>query len=213
MGGVGKTQLAAVFARDLLATWVGLVVWVAAASRAGILSAYAEAADRLGLGIDVGDPERAAHRFLSWLATTPTRWAVVLDEVRDAEHVRELWPPDGGAGCTVVTTRRRDAGLLAGRNLVDVEVFTPVEAHAYLTERLSAGLADDVPGVGEDLGYLPLALSHAAAYLLDLELPCSTYRARFADRLRRLPTLFPGSMTVATTWSLSIEQADMGVVK
>jgi hypothetical protein len=70
--------------------------------------------------------------------------------------------------------------------------------------------------VVEDLGALPLALAHAAAYMLDLELPCSAYRVRFADRHRKPAELFPdegtlyegNSRTVATTWHLSIDAAD-----
>ncbi|MGI5041610.1 tetratricopeptide repeat protein, partial [Streptomyces sp. JAC128] len=75
---------------------------------------------------------------------------------------------------------------------------------------------EQIAGLAADLGYLPLALAQAVAYLIDLDLDCSEYRERLADRTRVLPGLLPetGSLpddqtvTVAATWRLSLEYAD-----
>lgn len=216
MGGVGKTQLAVAFAREAISrNQVSLVVWVPASARTGIVTAYAAAADTVEVGAD--DPEQACARFLGWLSSTHRRWVIILDDVSDPADLRGLWPPDQAVGTTVVTSRRRDSSLVAGRILVDVDVFTVDQARHYLTERLTPDLADDIDGIAADLGYLPLALSHAAAHLIDLELPASMYRQQFANRKRELAKLFPPtsalfdaatSATIATTWSMSIEQAD-----
>jgi hypothetical protein len=216
MGGVGKTQLAVAFARELISRdQLSLVVWVPASSRTEVLTAYAAAAHAAELGADA--PEEARIRFRDWLSTTDRRWAIILDDLSDPADLRELWPPNVPSGTTVVTTRRRDTTLLATRTLIDLDVFTPDQSRAYLTERLTPHLADDIDGIGADLGYLPLALSHAAAYLLDRNLRASAYRRQFADQKRQLPKLFPAasqlfdsdtSATVATTWSMSIEHAD-----
>jgi DNA-binding SARP family transcriptional activator/tetratricopeptide (TPR) repeat protein len=211
LGGVGKTQLAAQAARRLWQDGLDLLVWVTAASRDAVVSAYTQAAVDLRLG---PPDETAPTRFLAWLASTGRRWLVVLDDVALPADVRGLWPPDHPTGRTIVTTRRRDATLVAGRTLVPVGVFTEQEAVAYLTRKLPAHLADDVPGVVGDLGALPLALSHAAAYMVDQDLTCVAYRARFCSR--SLDGLFPdpdtlfdaSPRTVATTWTLSIEAAD-----
>src|SRR5580693_5302109 len=62
-GTCGKTQVAAWLAES---AWhsgeVEVLAWVAAGSRASVLSGYAEAAARLGLG-QPGDGEAAAARF------------------------------------------------------------------------------------------------------------------------------------------------------
>ncbi len=217
MGGVGKTQLAAEFARRRWSTGdVDMLLWIAADSRDAVVSTYAQAARDLVLGLDDDDAEQAASRFLVWLAEEAGRWLIILDNVHDATAVRGLWPPDRHGGCTVVTSRRRDATLQAGRELLEVGVFTEREAVGYLTARLPEQLADDAEGVAEDLGLLPLALGHAAAYMLDQDLTCAAYRRRFADRSRRLGGLFPDEAalfdgtthTVATTWALSMEAAD-----
>ncbi|MDX2644311.1 tetratricopeptide repeat protein [Streptomyces sp. PA03-1a] len=222
-GGVGKTQLAAAHAR---AAWqagtVDLLAWVTAGSRDAVVAAYAQAGAEVA-GADPDDPQQAAGRFITWLETTDRRWLVVLDDVADPADLRGLWPPVGsrGHGRVLVTTRRRDAALTGeGRRLIHVGLFTPGEAGAYLTAKLAAHQRTDHPGqianLAADLGFLPLALAQAAAYLTDRDLDCATYRDRLADRRRTLPDLAPDESglpddhrtVLAATWSLSTEQAD-----
>jgi hypothetical protein len=214
LGGVGKTQLAAHLAEQL---WredrLDLLVWVTATSRTGILSTYALAAGE-ATGADDPGPEQAAARLLSWLATTGRRWLVVLDDLTDPADLTGLWPPDTRSGRTVVTTRRRDAALVAGRRLIDVGVFTPGQAVDYLTRLLGddPDRLDQAGDLAADLGHLPLALAQAAAYLVDQDLSCAGYR----DRLTRLPLtrlrpdVLPDqqSLPVARAWALSVRAAD-----
>ncbi|MFF2813192.1 tetratricopeptide repeat protein, partial [Streptomyces sp. NPDC058000] len=227
-GGVGKTQLAADYARTV---WddgtVDVLVWVSASSRQAIVQRYAQAGVEL-LAADPGDPEQAACAFLAWLepkgGQTRCRWLVILDDLADPADLRGLWPPNRH-GRTLVTTRRRDAALTGeGRRLVHVGMFTPQEAATYLTTVLTTVLtthgyhepADEIEALAADLGYLPLALAQAAAYLIDTALSCADYRRRLSDRVRKLADLFPEptalpddqTSTVAATWSLSIERAD-----
>jgi hypothetical protein len=218
LGGVGKTQLAAEYARQALATGLlELVVWVAASSRDSIVSSYAAASDAVAGG-QGRDNISKAKQFLAWLTTTGRRWLVVLDDLSDLDNIAGLWPPPALTGRTIVTTRRRDAALSRGRHLINVGIYTPPEAHAYLMTALDSRpkLADDVAGLATDLGFLPLALSHAAAYMIDRDLTCVGYRRRFADRKRRLAELLPEydalpddyQQTITLTWSVSIDTAN-----
>jgi hypothetical protein len=217
LGGVGKTQLAAAYARTR--TDVDLLVWVTAGSRDAILTGYAQAAAQLG-NPSAENAEQGAHWLLAWLqATTERSWLIVLDDLADPADLRGLWP-DGPRGRTVVTTRRTDAALTgAGRRRVEVGLFTPDQACEYLGAKLDADLGDErmreADELAADLGYLPLALAQAGAFILDRGDTCSRYRARLADRRRRLAELFPPDAladdyqdTVAATWSISIESAD-----
>lgn len=213
LGGVGKTQVAADYARAQAEDTT--VIWVTATSRDLIRSTYAEAARTLFGPHD--DLEQAANRFLSWLGTTEQAWLVVLDDLQTPAHMNGLWP-QGLAGRTIVTTRRRDAALAGQRRrILDVDVFSPQQAKQYLEAVLhQQQLGDDIDGVAADLRGLPLALAQAAAFMLDRHLPCSQYRRRFADQRRRLSELLPEPEalpddhhdTVATTWLLSIEAAN-----
>jgi hypothetical protein len=218
LGGVGKTQVAAWMARR---AWTGgvvdLLVWVSAASRDAVVSAYAQAAAEVA-GAAVGNADAAARRFLAWLVETPRRWLVVLDDVADPGDLDGWWPPAAPASRVVVTTRRRDATLFSRGWLVEVGLYTPAEAASYLRDKLG-----DAPGrlvgaeaLAADVGFLPLALAQAAAYIADRNIDCIKYRSRFADQRRRLVDMSPepGALPddygtpVAATWALSVEAAD-----
>jgi hypothetical protein len=233
-GGVGKTQLAAHYARSTMqAGELDVLLWVSASRRSAVIAAYAQAAEEL-LALEPGDSERSAQEFLGWTEPQPPgrepacRWLVVLDDVADPADMSGLWPARNPHGRTVVTTRRRDVAVPGSR--IDLGVFTPQQATAYLTEFLTEHGRHDHPheinALAHDLGYLPLALSQAAAYIVDADIPidclecthtpCPSYRRRLADRTTRLARILPEpstlpddqTTTVAATWSLSIERAD-----
>ncbi|MFD5308525.1 tetratricopeptide repeat protein [Streptomyces ardesiacus] len=224
-GGVGKTQLAADYART---AWdngeVDVLVWISASSRSAITAGYAQAGVEI-LAANPSAPEQAARSFLAWLVPKadhkPCRWLVVLDDLSDPADMRDWWPPTSRHGRTLVTTRRREAALTgAGRRRVTVGLFTPCEAAAYFIAVLAAHdrhePTDQINSLASDLGYLPLALAQAAAQIIDADLTCASYRELLADRIRKLVDLLPepGALpddqtaTVAATWSLSIERAN-----
>ncbi|MCZ2528183.1 tetratricopeptide repeat protein [Streptomyces sp. HB2AG] len=224
-GGVGKSHLAAACARQALAQRTDLVAWVDASQVDRLLSSYAQAALRVHApGATGQDAEADARAFLAWLATTERTWLVVLDDITDPTAIGSWWPPApaGGAGRVLATTRRRDALLSGGgRTVVDVDTYTPAEAVAYLRQRLTdAGavhLLDEQAGVlVEELGWLPLALSHATAYMINEDTTCTDYLRLFADRQLRLDRLLPAGadgegygrqVTAALLLSLDAAQA------
>ncbi|MET9088059.1 tetratricopeptide repeat protein, partial [Streptomyces sp. NPDC004237] len=227
MGGVGKTQLAADYARtawddDSAVGGLDVLVWVTASSRQAIVTGYAQAGVELCRG-DPNDQEKAALSFLAWLTpkagTKPCRWLIVLDDVADPADLRGLWPPAGAHGRTLVTTRRRDAALAAdSRHTIEIGLFTTAEALAYLTASLAGhgryDSADELTALANDLGYLPLALSQAAAYIIDTADAVAAYRALLADRTTALAAIAPDvlpddqALPLAAAWSLSVDRAD-----
>lgn len=231
MGGVGKTQLAADHAHTAWDTGeLDVLVWITASSRGDVVAGLARAGVQL-CRADPDDVEQAATAFLAWLAPPPLalagnraparvcRWMVVLDDLADPDDLRGLWPPASPHGRTLVTTRRRDAALAgADRELVDVGLYTPDEALRYLHERLAAPHRTEpdteLAVLAADLGYLPLALAQATAYIIDSLVSCADYRALLADRTTTLSDTAPDHLpdqqtrTLAATWSLSVDRAD-----
>lgn len=227
MGGVGKTQLAAEYAR---AAWqdtrpeygLDVLVWVSAGSRQSIVEAYAQAGTEL-CRADPVDPEVAARAFLAWLAPKPRsrvcRWLVVLDGLDDPEDLRGLRPPDHPSGRTVVTTRRRDAALSGGGSrTLEVGLFRAEEALCYLKASLAGydrhESDQQLGSLAEDLGRLPLAMAQAVAYLVDSDESVAEYRRLLTDRSVTLaetaPDVLPDdqSLPLAAAWSLSVERSD-----
>jgi hypothetical protein len=178
MRGVGKTQLAAAYARAKLADGWRLVAWVNAedpASLAGGLSAVAEAAGLTGQG---GGDQGSMVRH--WLEAGGDRCLLVLDNAADADVLRPYLPVAGAARVLITSNRQSVADL---GTPVGVEVFAPGEAATFLAER--TGLADTTSAgeLAAELGYLPLALAQAVAVIRGQHLPYGTY----LERLRALP--------------------------
>ncbi|MFE9068488.1 tetratricopeptide repeat protein, partial [Streptomyces violaceusniger] len=199
-GGVGKSQLAASYAAQALTDAIDLVLWANATETEQVVALYAQAARRIQAPGAMGeDAETDARAFLDWLATTPRTWLVVLDDITDPKALGPWWPAPslGGSGQVLATTRRRDAVLSGGgRALVEVDIYTPAEARAYLDARLTDAdvshlLDTSTTAVADELGWLPLALSHAAAYMINEDVTCTDYLQRLTDRQSRLTDLLP----------------------
>jgi DNA-binding SARP family transcriptional activator/tetratricopeptide (TPR) repeat protein len=96
------------------------------------------------------------------------RVLVVLDNARDAEHVRPLLP--GAPGClAVVTSRNQLTGLVAAEGAVPLalDLLSPAEARDLLANRLGADRVAAEPAAVDDIiescARLPLALAIVAA--------------------------------------------------
>ena len=177
-GGVGKTQVAAGFARE---PGADLVVWVDRADEERIKAAYAAGAHALKLpGAGGGDALEDASLFRDWLAVTDQVWRVVLDDVAEPRDVDPWWPPvDAPAGATVVTTRSPEQ---APFDLVTVGSYTPDEATAYFAARLGRSVDGHERELAIALDGLPLHCALAAAYLVGQRSPAASYLARLGDR-------------------------------
>ncbi|MFE7593849.1 tetratricopeptide repeat protein [Kitasatospora sp. NPDC057512] len=197
-GGVGKSQLAAHYARKAVETGTDLVLWADAAEPTAVTDLYARAAIELQVPGANGEAEQDADRFLAWLATTEHSWLIVLDNT--TEHTPEqLWPVTsrGGRGRVIATTRHRGAASTGSdRTLIDITTYSPAESISYLSERLERAkctrfLDEHAAELAEELGHLPLALAYAAACMVNTRRNCGRYLELFRDRTRSLDTVLP----------------------
>ena len=102
---------------------------------------------------------------VQWLAAHQG-WLLVLDNVTDPADVAPLLAR-APAGRYLITTRRA-TGWHATAVPVRLDVLNPGEAQALLTAILTQDQSRQVDGAGElcaDLGFLPLAIEQAGAYL------------------------------------------------
>ncbi|GGP14154.1 tetratricopeptide repeat protein [Nonomuraea glycinis] len=176
--GVGKTILAASYAWACQAERWPVVAWIAAETTAQIHTGLASLAQRLGERRADDDAATAAARAKAWLAATERPALLVFDNAADPETIRR-WCPATGATRVLITTRNR--AFLRLFEPVEVEVFTPEQAEAFLHRRTGLDDPGGAEALADELGHLPLALDQAATVIARLRLSYETYLILLRD--------------------------------
>jgi tetratricopeptide (TPR) repeat protein len=177
MPGTGKTQLAGAYARERIRDKWRLVAWINADTPAATLNGLIDVAT--ALAIKPGSSHESTARALrNNLEADGQRCLLVFDNAPTPDAVRPYLPVAGGAHIIVTSTHQAMADL--GTHL-PVNQFMDEESLTYLRHR--TGLNDDngAKALAEQLGYLPLALAHAAAVVRAQHLPYATYLQRLRD--------------------------------
>jgi len=178
--GVGKTQIAAAYARARVGEGWGLVGWVNAETRDVLLDGLKRVAEGLGVADPEGDSLESARRLRAYLQTRAGEGLLVFDNATDPDGLRTFLPATGGTQVVVTTTDRAFAEL---GQPVDVSAFTRPQSVGYLRARTGLADEDGADAVAQELGDLPLGLAQAAATIARQHLTYSTY----LERLRQVP--------------------------
>ncbi|MFI1177509.1 tetratricopeptide repeat protein [Streptomyces melanogenes] len=207
LGGVGKTALAAHWAarRHEKVRW-----WITAHKEDAINAGMAALARALQPGL-TGLPARLqTERAVAWLAGHDG-WLLVLDNVEDPAHIRQLL--DRVPGGRVLITTRRATGWHHNATSICLGVFDPPEAVDLFTRILTHHGPRDTEGadaVCEELGQLALAVEQAAAFCAET----GTSPRGYLDMLARWPaTMFAtgtaggdSERTIARIWHLTLDR-------
>jgi tetratricopeptide (TPR) repeat protein len=210
LGGVGKTQTVLAYAYRHLADY-RLVWWLRAESAATL------AADFAGLAGPLGIPEQPEQAKLVTAIKAKLQaskgWLLVLDNIEDPELPR-TYLPTTGSGHVLITSRRTDWHGIA--KALPLEVMGEVEALQLLTGRphpeiLPPADLAEAKALAKELGYLPLALTQARAYMAATGKSLAGYLRLFRDSR---PTDFADDQpspdypdSYVTTWRISIDAA------
>jgi tetratricopeptide (TPR) repeat protein len=161
MGGIGKTQTAVQYAYrhrpELEIVW-----WLRAEEAATLLEDYVALAGPLELaeagGAEVAKVAAAVRGELSRRG----RWLLVFDNAAGPDSVRSLLPM-GGTGRVLITSRNPNWHLAMPLNVPVLSRETAIDFLLDQTKQHDRSVAD---AVADELGYLPLALAQAAAYMV-----------------------------------------------
>jgi tetratricopeptide (TPR) repeat protein len=209
--GVGKTHLAAAYAREYLRAGGRVVIWIVAEEATAVITSLAELARRAGIADETVDVELIAKSALHWLERSAEPALVVLDNAMDPDLVAP-WLPQRGLARVVVTSTNQDFAILGAP--VQVGVFTEAQAVTFLCAR-AGRLADiDANLLARELGLLPLALAQAGWVIRRRALSFADYLTELrTGQLQSLLTHVPGegyphSLEEATTWSITEVEKD-----
>jgi tetratricopeptide (TPR) repeat protein len=204
-GGVGKTQLAVEYAwrhrADYDAVW-----WVRAETTTSLHGDYAALAPKVGLGQDP-DQDTMLAAVRDWLEDN-LRWLVIFDNADDPTALIPLLPRAGDGHVLVTSQQEDDLGRRA--DLVPLDVLSVEEATQFLLTRTGHNDLAAARDLADALGYLPLALEQAGAFIAQTKI---ITLARYLDLFNQqnLKLLSKGGRqgsyrhTVDTTWDLSLQ--------
>ena len=214
LGGVGKTQTAVEYAYRHRERYRA-VLWVRADTETSLVSGYRELAEVLGLPEkDARDSNEVGAAVRRWLGREPG-YLLILDNADDPALVKPFLPPTP-TGHILLTSRAHNFDRLNIRRPIALSVLEPDEALAFLGKRTGReGPLDSTEQAAArtlagELGYLPLALEQAAAYMKEHEETFSVYLDAYREeRLKLLDEMGPVTgeypETVRTTWKRSFD--------
>ena len=208
LGGVGKTQLAIEYAYRN-ANHYSLIWWVRSETPESLNADWEALARRMNL---VSQEDRLEQNQVVEIVRSAleqrTEWLLVFDNAPNPDAI-EPYIPHGSAGHVVVTSRYAAWGRLA--RPLPVRVWGPRESVEFLLKRTEQEDEAAARQLAEELGYLPLALEQAAAYIEHAGRALAGYLGLFRER--KLALFNHGTSgsdekaTVATTWDISFQQA------
>jgi tetratricopeptide (TPR) repeat protein len=211
LGGIGKSTLAARWAAAHAAEYT-LTWWITAAAAADIDAGLAGLAVALQPALSGVLPLEALREgAVQWLAAHPG-WLVVLDNVADPADVAPLLAR-ARAGRYLITSRRASGWHAVGVAPVRLDVLDPAEAQALLAAILTPGQPpglDGAAGLCAELGFLPLAIEQAGAYLAQ----AGATPREYLDLLARYPAAMyqaapeggDAARTIARIWHVTVDR-------
>jgi tetratricopeptide (TPR) repeat protein len=207
LGGVGKTQTAVEYTYRHAQEY-DLVWWVRSETPEKLAADYALLAELLKLKEKAEREQGIIVQAVRNALAYRTGWLLIFDNAELPDHIRGYLPQGGGH--VLVTSRNPAFGTVA--HPLKVKAMEPREAAEFLLRRTSQADKKAAKDLAKELGYLPLALEHAAAYIEKTGTTIPAYlelfKKRQKDILARAERPEGYHATVATTWELSFAELE-----
>lgn len=212
MGGIGKTQCALgyIYAnRDAYER----IYWISAVDNTSILSGYQNIAKAAKLHFRNANDNEIAKSVLSWLRQQQS-WLLIIDNLDDIQVANGLLPENGPQKHTIITTRNPNAEGIPAEPLevplldVDSSILL-LSTLSKITVQPNSPEESQAAEIVGKLGYLPLAIEQAGAYVREVTANFSAFLEEYEQNHKRLHMWVPSGNrqypnSIATTWSMSL---------
>lgn len=201
MGGVGKTQLAIEYAFKYENEY-DVVWWINAENEHAILSGLEELCGELGLPIVDENNQPIAIKILKKWMQANERWLIIFDNLEEPDLVY-TYAPTNIKGNILATSRSCEWG-----GSIPVNVLNEKFSKNLLLESTNQKDSATALKLAKELGYLPLALEQASAYIRETGLSLVEYLQRFEQYKNEIigkGKALNYNETVLTTWKISLE--------
>ncbi|KAH8899758.1 TPR-like protein [Thozetella sp. PMI_491] len=233
LGGAGKSQLALKYAERHRSQY-DPVLWIDATDEESVRSSFSRCAVELGLSVEQTEGpgsgvanHGAAQAVLRWLRDRnhgSDKWLAIFDNADDFTWGLKDVIPIGLRGSVMITSRDNQSPMLVpgGCEAVQVGPMSPLEGTTLLLRHLQMlpeiapqSIRQSCDEVGENLGYLALAIDLAGAYISQDSNPEQGLRQYLTDyrrhknellRMNNFQGLRPSEKTVWTVWDTTLRK-------
>ena len=190
--------------------------WIAAETQESLFHGYAKVAEAAHVpGCQLDDPAKIATQVLRWLQEQPS-WLLILDNLVDVNIAKEILPQNAARKHTIITTRNPRADDIPAEPM-ELPLMNYEDSLELLS--LRSGISSDTENpaaqeIVKTLGYLPLAIELAAAYIRHVTGNFASYLDQYRRNEKELlgwtgTANRPYPDSVATTWTMAFRQVEM----
>ena len=159
LGGVGKSEIAKAYAIDFQKEYK-YICWIDAEKEEGIRSAYTNFATEYKLAQGIEKVDDIIKEVIDWMRNH-YHWLFIFDNARNKESI-DKYIPNFNTGNILITSRYTQWEEF---KQINIEEFTNSEACNFLKNYTEQDNEEGLEELVEELGYFPLALKHAGAYM------------------------------------------------
>jgi tetratricopeptide (TPR) repeat protein len=223
MGGIGKTELATEYIHRNIDKY-RIIWWIRAEHQDRVRDALVKLGQRLELRqttTDSGRDRTVAAVIETLQSGARSNWLLVYDNADNPFDLQKYMPATRPDGHIIITARQPTWPSYIAADKIEVSPFTDAESVSFLRRTVpNLATAGGVPAtedarrvsqarrLGATLGHLPIAVEHAAAYLVETGQSVEQYLTLFMENAHQLlseePTDSDLPAPVSGTWAMSI---------